>query len=244
MAIMKKLDRFAKARFRRLKKNIKEFAVSRQIETLHQIRVEIKKIKSVLLGIGFSSGRFKSHKAFLPLREIFRRAGEIREPVLIGELLAKYNLSGGGKGLQGDPARIEEFVANVPRYLTVVGKRKDKVLAALKAVKENDVKMFIRQLRREIRLELYPEVSVQNLHKTRKMIKELLYLAAPLDLLKRREGKFLEETERLIGDRQDKLLVLEQAKKGVHNDSLMSSLNHSCGLDAARLKRSVTAFYA
>ena len=77
--ILKQFEKFAHRQFKSLISHLKKFRDHKKPEMLHQMLVDIKKIKAILGLINASKKRFKAHKNFIPLRNISRKAAEIRD---------------------------------------------------------------------------------------------------------------------------------------------------------------------
>src|SRR5690348_10635786 len=93
---MKSLEKYVRARAKHLKKLLNTYSESGTDETIHDIRVEIKKLKAVLQLAGSVLPRFNAHKVFVPLRDIFRKAGAIREKDITTRLAEQHNLKVSG----------------------------------------------------------------------------------------------------------------------------------------------------
>ena len=91
---MSALRKYTLIRFANLEKLLREYAMEPDLQKLHGIRVEVKKIKVILGLINTSVKGFHGHRHFIPLREIFRKAGQIRQPQVFYELLMRYEVQG------------------------------------------------------------------------------------------------------------------------------------------------------
>ncbi|MDO8316634.1 MAG: CHAD domain-containing protein [Flavobacterium sp.] len=76
---MKALETYFKNRKKALNLILEKAPDSYTIETFHELRVEIKRLKALFELIAFCSKKFKSRKTFKPFRIIFKQAGKIRE---------------------------------------------------------------------------------------------------------------------------------------------------------------------
>src|SRR5882672_8068588 len=116
---MKRLKKFASKPFRALAAHLKTVPANHDTETLHQIRIDIKKIKAVLKLTHDSRKKFRSHKYFLPFRSIFRKADAIRQSEVLASLLTKYPEEGRQLPPLEHPS-LETFESKVPNYLHTV----------------------------------------------------------------------------------------------------------------------------
>jgi CHAD domain-containing protein len=76
---MKELVTYFKTRESALNLILEKAPDSYTVETFHELRVEIKKLKALFELIAFCSKKFKSRKTFKPFRTTFKEAGKIRE---------------------------------------------------------------------------------------------------------------------------------------------------------------------
>lgn len=76
---MKALETYFNNRKKALYLILEKAPDSYTVETFHELRVEIKKLKALFELIAFCYKKFKSRKTFKPFRTIFKEAGRIRE---------------------------------------------------------------------------------------------------------------------------------------------------------------------
>ena len=121
---MKKLDSFLRNRFKELIKNLKDYEQAQDAEALHTIRGEVKKIKTILNLINSLEKGFPSHNHFIPLRNIFRKAGDIREPEVTLALLLRHQVIGVKVDLVPSVTneKIASFIQETPAYIKVAKK--------------------------------------------------------------------------------------------------------------------------
>ena len=86
---MKELVTYFKTRESALNLILEKAPDSYTVETFHELRVEIKKLKALFELIAFCSKKFKTRKTFKPFRTIFKEAGKIRELQLQQTILEK-----------------------------------------------------------------------------------------------------------------------------------------------------------
>lgn len=242
---MKRFEKFVQEQFKSLVKHLKKYRGSRETETLHQIRVAIKKIKAILAVINNSKKGFKAHKNFIPLREIFRSAGAIREPDVLARLLLQHQI----KGVELLPGDREElttaFDSEIPHFIGKVKNLRNKLEADLKRVHRNDLKRYLRKKKKEIKRQLYPKPEIRILHKTRKAIKEVIYLSEANGNLKKKETKFYDQMQDVVGKLHDKQVLLGLLKKKIDpagNDSYMV-IKSECLSDKKEVFRLAIDFY-
>ncbi len=211
---MKNLTRFANAHFKSLIKNLESFNAIQDKETLHQVRVDVKKIKAVLGIIQYADKKFKRNKYFKPFRNIFRKAGSIREPDVLFKLLLRYSIEGLADDhlARNEKSLVESFRSDIPFFLDVIKEQKKKLKPHLRNISKKDVREYVDKLTKLLASQLTPRVLPDNLHKSRKVIKEILCFSA-IEKLKKRELKFYKIMEEEIGQWHDKQVLLQLLQK-------------------------------
>ena len=128
---MKQLKDYSKKRFKILKDSLESYRHILDPEKLHQIRVEIKKIKVIINLINSCAHKFKGHRHFVPFRTIFRRAGEIRQPEIFYRLLLLYQIGGVSDAKIPKSKKIDvlsqAFQKDVPQFIESVSIQKKKL---------------------------------------------------------------------------------------------------------------------
>ena len=244
---MQALKKFAKTRYSHTQGFLEDYHNFQLIESLHVIRVEIKKIKAVLGVIHFSNKKFDNHKQFVPLRNIFRKAGAIREPELLLKILMRFEIHGPEPvELSKGPALIAEFKTDIPFFLEVLNKSSKKVLPAADQVSKRVFEKFLSRKVKTIRSMLYPSNSRKEIHTIRKAIKNLLYLSAVNNFLKKRERTFFTYMETAIGNLHDKqvLLAMLKKKKIKADEFLIKSIKSECAKDLKGINLLAEEFYS
>jgi|APTNR8051073442_1049403.scaffolds.fasta_scaffold00003_25 CHAD domain-containing protein len=243
---MKALKKYADKRVYNLKALLVSAKFSDDPEILHQIRLEIKRLKAVLALLHFEDIGFAAHKAFIPLRKIFREAGKIREPSELRKLLTRFAADTVVVKLirMPTPKILQNFKKNISGFVKDVKKVKPKILKRSKRINQKMMKKYLVSLDKTIKKDLYPKLNPFTLHGTRKIIKELIYLS-PLG----KEGKhipsFFTETANSIGLWHDKQLVLQLLMPNpAANKETIQKLQESCDQELQHLDESIANHYA
>jgi len=238
---MKRFKKFASKQFKALKKHLKAFTESHDKELLHEVRVDIKKIKAMIQVIDDSEKKFKAHKQFLPFRNIFRKADAIRQSAVLASLLEKYPEEARitPPPAQGSP---EIFESQVDDYLQTVKRRAKKLKSHVREVHSPDVDHYIKRHNKNIADRLYPRVALKDIHKTRKAIKATLYIADATDRLKKKRRKFYESIEEAIGTLHDKQQLLQFLQKHDGHQK-HAALRTACAHDIRHIRSLVNEFY-
>ena len=212
---MKKLDSFAHKQFKLLAKHLEEYQTSQEVEALHGVRVEIKKVKPLLGLIKKYEKGFKPHKHFLPLRNIFRSAGEIREPGVILQMLMHHQITGVKDDLIPPVStdQITRFVNETPAFIRIAKQSFRKLYPHLKGIDRKALDRFIKAKIKEVRSSVNSKLLFQTIHKVRKTVKEVIYLSEIRRSLKKKELAFYDMLQDSIGKLHDKQVVLELINK-------------------------------
>ena len=172
---MKVLTRYAKKRLKRIRILLNSFPESNDLEMLHRLRLEIKKIKTLLLLIQYNHKSFKPHSFYIPFRTVFRACEKIREPQVLFTLVVKFTgtteLS--APDLSGP---IQLFLDEIPGYLRNVRKQERILLKEIGKVKSKTYERYLRKKTKILRSSIYPGFKAADLHAIRKFIKEVYYL--------------------------------------------------------------------
>ncbi len=244
---MKKLNKFTKGTFKVLAKHLELFNFTHEPETLHHIRIEIKKIKAILEAIHNSNKQFKVHQHFLPFRRLFRKAAALREPLVTAELASgrpdeeKKSIA----DLDASNKGIVELTKEITFYLKCEGKQRKTIIAAVSKIHKKTFDKYIRKLIRQIMPDLYPKLHKNRIHKIRKKIKTLLYLSETRKLLTKSKRAFLKYLEESIGQLHDKDILLASVKnKALGVDSkILTELKLQYRKDMTAVSSSIRKFY-
>lgn len=244
---MKRFEEYTYRQFKSLIKHLKKYSASREPETLHQIRVDIKKIKAVLSIIDESKKGFKAHKKFISLRDIFRKAGVIREPDVLIQLLLRYEVKGVDDTLlSGNQENLAAaFESEIPNFVKTVKSLRNNLEADIEHVHKDDLMRYMRRKKKEVKSQLYPRPKMRIIHKARKSIKEIVYLSEADGKLKKREAKFYDGLQNIIGEFHDKQVLLGILKKkndDAGNDQY-AVIKSECLADKKEINRLVNDFY-
>ncbi len=244
---MKRFEKFTDRQIKSLINHLKKYGRSWETETLHQIRVDIKRIKAILEASSVCTNGFKAHKNFIPFREIFRRAGDIREPDVLNKLQSEQqgNESKDNPLTENMEALCAAFESDIPEFIKVARKNGDKLAIVTKKVHRDDFKQYVRKKKKEVKSKLYPKLRMNIIHKVRKAIKEVIYLSEVEGKLKGEEAKFYNEMQDAIGQLHDKQVFLE-LQKNKNDESVRKKcivIKSECLADKKEIVRLVNDYY-
>ncbi len=237
---MKALGKYVEKRLDHLAKRLDEFVKFGKTETLHEVRVEIKKIKAFLLIAGRSVKGFNAHREFIPFREIFRLAGQLRQPEVDASVAARFGVNS-GNGNPYNKAQMDIFLDDIPVFMRRVRRAGTHFAKMAKKISGKDCKRAIKELKMYVRISMSPVVTQSRLHKTRKTIKNILYLDQVLKVLGAKEKEFFTSVEQIIGDFHDKQTLMDSlhAKLGDKSNVTLQAKE-----DLASIRKLSNAFYA
>ncbi len=241
---MNSIKKYVNKRFKKLTDHLKGYRPLHDQEALHQIRVEIKKLKSIISLIHFSFPKFRGHANFVPLRRIFRRAGEIRESEVLYKLQLAYEIDGVvdesiPKSAEADQLIIA-FQKDVPRFLKIVKNQKKNLANSCKKVSKDSHRAYLKRLKAELKPILFPRLRRKMLHKARKLVKEILHLEEFGG--KSNKHLFFSQAEKVIGQWHDKQVLLLLLKK-IKSPEKIDLLKAKSSADELELKKMITQYY-
>lgn len=241
---MKQLKSYAEKRFHKLADSLESYRQVEDPEVLHLIRLELKKIKSILNLLQYGVRNFNGHKHYVPFRTIFRRAGEIRQPEVIYKLLLQYQVEGITDSQIPNTQQVErltkEFRTEVPAFLEMVSTEKKKLTKHIRKLSKKEAKKYLIKKRKELSRLLFPHFKTATLHKTRKNIKEIIFLQWADT--SRKTIAFFKKIEKVIGQWHDKQVLLPILRKGNHEDQA-SLLKAECKKELLSLQKTIRSFY-
>lgn len=243
---MKTLDKFVSARFASLLTNLDRYHRFGEPETLHRIRVDIKNIKSVLQLMDASLKKFDGHEQYLPLRNIFRKAAEIRHAEVMLHQLIGHALEGLPIDQLGDPKKLqEEFRSEVSFYLQQIERHGVEIRGQLKRLRKKHLLGYLGWQMKKIKSRFVPKMRAKELHTVRKSIKGVIYLSHFVDLVRKRKLKFYARLEEAIGNLHDQEGLLEFVKEtSVQVDpAVIATLRKACARDRKAIAVLAREFY-
>jgi CHAD domain-containing protein len=189
-------------------------------EILHRIRVELKKIKVLFHLVAFCSGNFNAKRAYKPLRKIFRKAGRIRKFDVVSRLLHEYKIDDVKQGILSEIQKkrkyITSFKNNIPDFQRIVRGYEKKIKKYFEQVHAECLKKYLLNKEYEVQKELFPRSHLRELHESRKLIKEIIYLS-PLNKDASLDTQYYYSIQDFIGSWHDKQTLMQLLrKKGCH----------------------------
>jgi CHAD domain-containing protein len=243
---MKRLEKFTHSHVRSLIRHLENFSRSRVPETIHKIRVDIKKIKSIIQVLGACTTSYHQKKDFRPFRKIFRLTGDIRDTDVLNQMASEHQV----KGLQGDRLlSSESFVTRletqIPDFVKRVKRKGNKLESVSGEVDRRDFSRYLQGKKKQVKSELFPLPQMSGIHGVRKDIKEVLYLSQVNGKSKSGKNEFYDKMQDLIGKLHDKQVLVEFVKAHTIEMSQAEEemIKSACEADEKEIIRLATDFY-
>lgn len=212
---MKQLAKYADKQFNSLFESLSLYELTSDPETLHRIRVELKKIKSLFRLINYCTKNFHASEEYLPLKKIFTEAGMIREVDVAKELFAEYKIKmiHYEKKIYDQVKLVSVFRKNISSYKEAVIKKQNEIKKYFDGINSNCFGKYILSRKLKLQKQFYPEPAVEKLHKSRKIIKEIIYLSGISRWRKKNLIPHYDKAQELIGSWHDKIFLLNLLKE-------------------------------
>lgn len=243
---MKRLVNYTWTRLGRITAGLEKYHEFQQMESLHRVRVELKKLRSVIKVIGASNRGVDAHRLFLPFREIFRKSGRIRQAAVLTELMLRYGIK---PVPTTSPASLknaqDRFRTAIPFYLQAIRKPGKRLMRLVRNISRKDVRRYVQQREKLSRRILFPKMQLTKLHRARKHLKQAFYLAGVSPVVSAEDRSAYSRMEKIIGaihDKETLIAHLQNHGAGV-NATKMEALKASCGSDREELRKHVDSFY-
>lgn len=188
-------------------------------ETIHKIRLEIKKLKALFNLISYCSNDFKQRKTIKPFNKIFRLAGKIRELQLEESMLENFFANNEPSNYRN---RLKLLKLKEDVYFFLIGdqkfvdllKRKFRLTRLfLPFINKNKAKTYLKE-QKDLTNQFISQKTIlpQQIHELRKQLKTLKYNTKSLSFKK----KSISEKERLselLGNWHDLRVISKRLNK-------------------------------
>lgn len=244
---MKSIKKYAHNRFRNLCKQLQRYEQRTNPDTLHRIRVELKKIKALFHLVGFCTDDFNARKKYKPLKKIFKMAGCIREFDVVVQMLHKYKIDSIRYDSHSVAERKKESIAcfrkNIFSYRHKVSRCYKKMSTYFNEVNLKCSKKYILCVDKDLKQRLFPRIRAGRLHESRKLLKEIIYLS-PLYTYNAVGAKYYHELQDVIGDWHDKQMLINvlENDRSCPNPKVIKKLKMDSFNDLRRIKSGLRCF--
>jgi CHAD domain-containing protein len=210
--------------------HLKAFIEAGDQEELHLFRVQVKRLRAMLVLLDAALPKYKLSKEFKPVREIFKRCGIIRNAYINLQLGIRYHLNN-DKFISGQQFIMEngsnEFKESGRKYLKIIKSVHDELKDDLRPVDDNLINKFYKTQLEQIGNALSDLQFNEELHKARKQIKILVYnrkiAYKALDGKLHVNNDYLDKLQDSIGTWHDNDLAIELFSTPELNDKLVIS---------------------
>lgn len=171
----------------------------------------------------------------------------LRQSDVLVALLLKFEVEGiNDQLIASDPVvQTNELKDQVPAYIKTIKKRSRHLQTNLAKVQKKQANKYLQQKDKEIKGQLFPKADMHSIHKTRKSIKEVTYLAEAAGSQGGKKLKFYKALDERIGKLHDKqtLLTLLQTHRGPVHDAKRELIRAACLKDEARINKLSDRYY-
>lgn len=210
------LSSYIKDRFKNVRKHLRSYLTFQDPESIHQYRVECKKIKAIYQLLKYSLPDFEVKNYYQKHRKLYRISGAVRDAQVIRELLLEHKLF-----IELPEEETILFEKNINRLIKKISSQIDneaKLENQLKKYCHNittiQLTQYITSLQLSISDLIKNPTSSESLHEIRKLIKTIKYLSDiyPEILHKKTQSTFNQLQEQ-IGSWHDKQVLIDYLEK-------------------------------
>lgn len=222
----KKRSGYAREYFKKRLKRIGEILHLTQEEItkerVHELRLEIKKVKALFTLLRYSNNNFPAHKYYRPFKAIFKKAGNIRTVQVEQEILKQYISDSSDCYLDELQKLTHEQIEALKRMVgsNIVARlksNKKEITLFLNKVTENRIKLFLKTNARKINKILEEGIlKERKLHGIRKKLKSFYFVARtayPDMIVPDPWNKLME----LLGKWHDNQVAIEHLWKAIYS---------------------------
>ena len=245
---MKQLIKYGNKRFTLLNAGLKKYKQHAKPEHLHEVRVELKKIKTLVNLLLFNSKQFDIATYYKPLKQIFKQAGLIRDSDVLHQLFKDHKLERFEKAVipktKEQKKTIAKFHKKTGQYKKTTKQIHKKIEKYFAHINSEDLKKYILKTEQQLCEKLFQKFNTDELHPIRKLIKELIYLSQITNeennLQKIETYDKLQDT---IGNWHDKIVLIDLFQKNQNSlyKESVQKLKRGCTGDIKLIKSLMNA---
>lgn len=197
-----------------MKTALKAYLEAGEQDDLHKFRVQVKMLRAILILADSNGHKAQLQKEFKPVRQVFKKAGEIRNAHINLKLAKEYKVENDAFVLEQN--KLMEDTANAFRlkgekYIEKLKLAYKAIEDKIKPISDVHINQFYSEKLHHINDSLVNIRFDNNLHECRKWIKILIYnykLVQPSLQLKINED-YLQDVQTAIGNWHDNILARE-----------------------------------
>jgi CHAD domain-containing protein len=173
-----RLKRLLEKDIQAISQHLEAFLTTRQQDQLHQFRVQIKKLKSLLVLFTINKSNKKLLQILKPIKKIFQHAGTIRDAYIHLQLADEFGITHSAFAKQQEELLSDEtakFCEAGRKHIKAVTRTGKKLRSALRKIDPAHITDFYRSELDAIALTLAKRKFNEEMHECRKQVKNLLY---------------------------------------------------------------------
>ncbi|MBK9737655.1 MAG: CHAD domain-containing protein [Saprospiraceae bacterium] len=213
-------------------------------KTFHKLRIEIKKLNALLDLINFCAQDFKQKKTLKPFKQIFHKAGKVREIQLEEVILKKYCINNSLKDFRRNlkKLRLKEqkyFFSILHKNFSARLKKKYHVIASfLSSISKKKVNSYLDIQQNSItKLLSQTSVQTQHIHELRKQLKKFYNIVNCTDVKKNESMSNKKILPTLLGKWHDCQVILYHLDKTIES----GEINHEEISQLEKIKRKISS---
>ncbi|RYE34282.1 MAG: CHAD domain-containing protein [Sphingobacteriaceae bacterium] len=233
--------------FKKMKNPVKNFVKTGNQEELHQFRIQVKKLKAMLILCSAESKNQHLLKDFKPVKKAFKAAGEIRNAHINLKLAEKYNLDDAdftnqqqitlNEGVESFKNKGKKKIGSIKKAQVVLQKN-------LHRLHNKTIRNFYQEKLVVMDAFFAMPVFDEELHNARKNIKLLLYnrkiAVKAIQHKTKFDADYLDDLQNAIGEWHDHNLAIETLAGTGKGEfaAIMDLKNSNAELEKAILEKS------
>ena len=171
-------------------------------------------------------------------------AGAIRQPDIFYTLLLRYQIKGIADEIvphaKSSNRLRAAFRKQMATHIKTVAEQKAVVTKNARKVSKACIRRYVKLRKKALRKELYPKIHLERLHKSRKTMKEIIYLSSLVN--KHKLDKFYKELEVLVGHWHDRQMLTFDLIRNKTTDEVKRLTNEN-EADIRRIAKKVKRYY-
>lgn len=203
---LKSINNYHQKRWQRIRCYADSYAKKGDDKSLHQLRVEIKKLKSLIHFLEFKNAKFHDKELQNSLGKIFKLLGEKRDYRNALSFCKQFGIK--KSMLTNKPDSSKKISKKIEKLLETTTELSKKIEENIPKTKVSDLEKYLSLCHKDISSVLTSPKVATNLHEARKKMKDILYLSKLMEKDKKsfistQELKILEQMQDLIGQVHD-----------------------------------------
>lgn len=245
----KEILHYFEKEWKELRSSLKAYYKDQKPESLHQFRLQVKKLRALITLVESGGNKYPLSKRFKPVRRIFKKAGEIRDAYLHEKLTRKMKL--GRTGIIKQQREIQdeagnEFGAEKDKFFKDLAESHKSLTKKIRPLNDVHIIQYYDQVLQEVGKILAKPKFDEKLHGCRKLVKVLIYnhklVRAVIEPAFNED--YLKDIETAIGDWHNLALALEFfAQRDIKNQTGITQLKNQARKLKADVRKLGKDFY-